>query len=439
MISKYAKFIEIKTGVWAAFNTLLMQVLLLSTDEYKDAIQETSDDLEFNNALYEAGIYIENAINDEVAINALRNVYFQNAGIVQILYLVLTNACNLRCKYCFLENNENCPDLRYSMSEEIAFLSLNKYIEYLKCHNVPKAILILYGGEPTLEEELLKKIVIHCRKSDIHFDITVITNGTTMTLQLAEFFKTYNVGLGLSIDGPKDITDKNRIFRFPENSVYDVVWKSKSILEDAECKYGLSMVVTEYFLEHRDEILKWLLKNHNKGIFYNLMHHDRVVDNWKEYSEKSVDFIIDSYEYFEQNNSGVIDGQIQRQIDSFIKRNFMFSCCGAVGANQITVMPKGDISICHGDSSDRQHYIGNIKDFDFEQFINTVEVKQWISRATINTDECLKCEALFCCGGGCHHHAEILFGSRDEIDKTYCIYAKNVFKWMLLRTLSTHN
>ena len=81
MISKYAKFIEIKTGVWAAFNTLLMQVLLLSTDEYKDAIQETSDDLEFNNALYEAGIYIENAINDEVAINALRNVYFQNAGI----------------------------------------------------------------------------------------------------------------------------------------------------------------------------------------------------------------------------------------------------------------------------------------------------------------------------------------------------------------------
>lgn len=438
MISNFAKFIEVKPGIWAAFNTLLMQILILSSEEYSSVISHQVEDNELTHALYDAGIYIESSVNDVQALTALKNVYYQNSGIIQLLYLVLTNDCNLRCRYCFLENNENCPKLRNSMSEEIAFLALDKFIAHLKKHNVPQAVLVLYGGEPTLEQTLLKKIVIYCRNSDIHFDITVITNGTTMTSELASFLTKHNVGIGLSIDGPKEITNLNRRFRHSEEGVYDVVWRSKNILDDSGSTYGLSMVVSEYFLEHQEEILNWLLKNHNKGIFYNLMHHDKPVGNWKEYSDKSVAFILSSYEFFEKNSSGVADGQIQRQIDSFMKRKFMFSCCGSIGANQITVTPTGDISICHGDSSDKKHYIGNIVTMDLEEFANTSEAQQWISRATINSEECLNCEALFCCGGGCRHHAEILFGSRNEIDKTYCIYAKAVFRWMLLRTLSTH-
>ena len=298
--------------------------------------------------------------------------------------------------------------------------------------------MILYGGEPTLKKDLLKKIVVYCRNSNIHFDITVITNGTTMTVDLASFFAQHNIGIGLSIDGPEEITNKNRRFRYSDNGVYDIVWKSKNILDNKGATYGLSMVVSEYFLNHKNEILDWLLKNHNKGVFYNLMHFDQPVKNWKEYSNRSVSFILSSYDFFEKNNSSVVDGQIQRQIDSFIKRKFMFSCCGSIGANQITVTPTGDISICHGDSSDKKHHIGNIATIDMEDISNTYEARQWIDRATINNQECLQCEALFCCGGGCRHHAEILFGNRSQIDRTYCIYAKTVFRWMLKRILSTH-
>lgn len=438
MISNYAKFIEIKPGIWMAFNTLLMQILILSPTEYRLVLSQKVKDKELLSALYDAGIYIESSINDAQALKALKDVYYQNSGLIQILYLVLTNDCNLRCKYCFLENNENCPEERNSMPEEIAFLALNKYINHLKKHGLSQAVLILYGGEPTLKKDLLKKIVVYCRNSNIHFDITVITNGTTMTVDLASFFAQHNIGIGLSIDGPEEITNKNRRFRYSDNGVYDIVWKSKNILDNKGATYGLSMVVSEYFLNHKNEILDWLLKNHNKGVFYNLMHFDQPVKNWKEYSNRSVSFILSSYDFFEKNNSSVVDGQIQRQIDSFIKRKFMFSCCGSIGANQITVTPTGDISICHGDSSDKKHHIGNIATIDMEDISNTYEARQWIDRATINNQECLQCEALFCCGGGCRHHAEILFGNRSQIDRTYCIYAKTVFRWMLKRILSTH-
>ena len=123
--------------------------------------------------------------------------------------------------------------------------------------------------------------------------------------------------------------------------------------------------------------------------------------------------------------------KIRKKAESFRKQKFVFSDCGAVGCHQITVLPNGQLTICHGDSVESSHCIGDVESIDFNEVTNTSEGRFWVNLATLNNQDCLQCEALFLCGGGCPHHAGNVFGDRNHRDENYCKYIKHVLQWLL--------
>lgn len=72
------------------------------------------------------GIYIKDSFRDDEAEKIMQEIYSSQCGIVDVLYLILTNNCILRCSYCFLENNINCPSIRSNMTEDVALCALKK-------------------------------------------------------------------------------------------------------------------------------------------------------------------------------------------------------------------------------------------------------------------------------------------------------------------------
>ena len=64
------------------------------------------------------------------------------------LTLHVTNECNLRCKYCFVDLGPQ------RMSQDVA----NAAVE-LGMKNCKTSGLLFYGGEPLLEKELIYKTV----------------------------------------------------------------------------------------------------------------------------------------------------------------------------------------------------------------------------------------------------------------------------------------
>ncbi|MFZ3070522.1 MAG: radical SAM protein [Anaerolineaceae bacterium] len=71
-----------------------------------------------------------------------------------------------------------------------------------------------YGGEPLLEFPLIQKVVGYSKYlfwgKQLTFSIT--TNGTLLNPEIILFFQEHNFSLGISLDGPKEINDRNRVF-----------------------------------------------------------------------------------------------------------------------------------------------------------------------------------------------------------------------------------
>lgn len=430
MLSKFVKIHELSDGNFAIFNSLILDILIVDKTTKDLILNNKIEDSSMKEELYKSKIYIKSSAEDENLKNELISIFKDNIGIIRVMYLFVTDDCNLRCKYCFIENNPNCKNKRMMMTPEVAKLAIDKYEEHLLKHNVDcDATIMFYGGEPTLNFDLIKDIVLYVETKKVNFDFGLITNGTVLTEKMIDFFEEHKVSIGISIDGPKDVTDLNRKFRNSNLGVFDKVWETKKLLDSKGSEYAISMVTTDYFIENKSVILNWVMNNFTQPVFYNLLHYSEPNNNADAFAEKLSNFMIESFEKI--TNDNVYDLRIQRQINSFANKDFMFSDCAAIGARQITVMPDGKLTICHADTNNGNRHIGNIFEFCFDDILKTSEGKFYSERYTLLNEKCLNCEYIFCCGGGCPNHSGILFGNRNAIESPFCIYVSKIFSWML--------
>lgn len=433
MLSRFFHSVRIYPNIFAIYNTLIMDVYYVDEKELNMIVNETLKDIDMLNLLFKSGIYVKSPKHDEEALDYLLKTQTNITGKVDILYLILTQNCNLSCSYCFLNNNPNHTLTYNQMNYKIAKESIDKFSTYLKNNSIEESTIVFYGGEPLLNKTCFTDSVNYIRKNIDNCNISIITNGTLIDNEIASFIKDNNVIVGLSIDGPKEIHNTNRKYKHTNLPSYNDVILSKKILEKNQCKYGFSMVISNDMLANKAYVMDWIFENSNSNVFFNLLHFSKMDALNTDYIEKASNFLFEFYEENEKRDANCFDGRLQRQIDSIKNQQFAFSDCGAVGCHQITILPNGEVCICHGDSVDNKYFIGNIQTMEIQELINSVQNNFWKSYSTLNDNECLSCEALFCCGKGCPHHSGILTGNRNSKDENYCNYVKNSLVWNLRR------
>ena len=106
--------------------------------------------------------------------------------------LHLTEDCNLRCKYCFMKHGNK------RMSEETAIAAIDLLLS--KCTDYAR--VTFYGGEPLLEEPLLRKVTEYIKaKSHRPVGLGIVTNGTLINDSFLEFAWENNITIAVSYDG----------------------------------------------------------------------------------------------------------------------------------------------------------------------------------------------------------------------------------------------
>lgn len=427
ILSKFFHSKQIDDDLYAIYNSLVMDVIYLNKKQL-DNVKKYNVKEENIELLQNAGIYVENSNKDKEALSVVKKRYDKVCGKVNIMYFIMSTSCNLGCKYCFIENCQFNNKKEANMSEKTALTALKKYDDYLKKNNI-RGSIIFYGGEPLVNWKAIQKVLLEAKAMKSPIDFSMVTNATLLDEEKIKFLAANGVEIGISIDGPKSLNDKNRVYRNSKKSVYDEVIEKFPMLKAHETKFGLSITVSNDFLDNQDEVLDWLLKLNVKSVFYNLYHYTSYDDNWEDYYKRACDFLIKSYKKLSKKN--IYDGRLIRKIESFYDNEFKFSDCGAIGANQLAIKPSGDVCICHGYLKTDKYVIGNINNVSIETIMRSDEIKFWKQRNTLNNKECLRCEALYICGGGCAIQAEALFGNRNEIDRPFCIHSKSALNWLL--------
>lgn len=121
---------------------------------------------------------------------------------IRYLTLCLTTGCNLFCRYCYHGDIEDAEN----MTEDVLYRAM-KLVESDEGDPVH---IQMTGGEPALVPDLVKLAVRLARSAGRTCTIGIQTNGTGLTLDLADFFRAHEVQVGVSLDGPPQIHQKLR-------------------------------------------------------------------------------------------------------------------------------------------------------------------------------------------------------------------------------------
>ena len=183
----------------------------------------------------------------------------------QQITLELTEVCNMRCKYCIYHDGQGGfrEFGKKMMDFEVAKLAID---DLMKNSDGGLVHVTFYGGEPLVNYDVLKKSIEYCQEKygDREIKYAMTTNGTLITSEIAEFLAKVRCVVTVSLDGPKEMNDKYRVFADGRGS-YDATMNGLKLLVEAYKKYdvdaptiGLSMVIPEYTDEDLNEIQKML-------------------------------------------------------------------------------------------------------------------------------------------------------------------------------------
>lgn len=151
------------------------------------------------------------------------------------LILQVTQNCNLRCEYCIYSGNyDTRKHSNNRMSFEIAKKSIDFLIEHSKKRH--KIYIGFYGGEPLLEFSLIKKCIEYIEKVAVGKEIGYVmtTNATLFTDEIIDYIVKHKFKLTISVDGPREIHNRSRIFANREEGSYDIMIKN---VEKIHLKY----------------------------------------------------------------------------------------------------------------------------------------------------------------------------------------------------------
>lgn len=127
------------------------------------------------------------------------------ANNIRSITLTLTEKCNLSCSYCY-EHTKTSRSMQFDVAKNI----LDKELEN---KTADKLYIELFGGEPFLEFELIKRIHQYITESGYkkQWIIFATTNGTLIHGEVQKWLKEHPcVVAGLSLDGTKKMHDINR-------------------------------------------------------------------------------------------------------------------------------------------------------------------------------------------------------------------------------------
>jgi len=134
------------------------------------------------------------------------------------LVLVVTENCNMRCRYCAYSGNYEHvrQHSAKSMAPETARRAVDWFAELIEPQRrrnpLKKYGLSFYGGEPLTNMPAVRAALDHAAdKHPCLFQPNLTTNGLLLTAETAEYLAKHDTRVAVSLDGPQAEHDRERV------------------------------------------------------------------------------------------------------------------------------------------------------------------------------------------------------------------------------------
>lgn len=216
---------------------------------------------------------------------------------------VVSLRCEHSCPYCQV-SRQNLSTSHFDMPEEIAF----KALDIALSTPTDRIKVEFQGGEPLLNFALIKTLVLRAKELAPQrrktVDFVIATNLALLTDEILEFCKEHGILLSTSLDGPKDLHNKNR--PRPGNNSYELavagIKRAQSVL--GRDRVGALMTTTDRSLDRVEEIVDEYVALNLDGIFlrplspYGFAIKTRQYsrydsEKWHEFYERGLRYVLE--------------------------------------------------------------------------------------------------------------------------------------------------
>lgn len=353
----------------------------LSKQDFKDLIQRKELTPELKHELIENGFIYEG--NEEIfasnqAMKLRRAKEYLLVPTTLHIFVVSKN-CNFNCIYCQAGNlnqkeNYNMSKETAKKAVEIAMESPSRYLTFE-----------FQGGEPLMNFETIKYIIEYSKSisNGKYIEYNLVSNLTLLTDEMIEFFIDNEVTICTSIDGNRELQNKNRPYKNADS--YQETINQIKKLKERQIIVNAIETTTKYSLSKYKEIVDEYIELGLESIFIRpLTKLGKADNNWKNvgykaeeflgFYKKALDYII------EKNKQGIFLSEGHSNI--FLKKillnqpvNYMelrSPCGGAIG--QLAYYYDGNIYTCDegrmlSEMGDDSFKLGNVYENTYKELM----------------------------------------------------------------------
>lgn len=318
---------------------------------------------------------------------------------LRVLDLSVSELCNFGCKYCVHSRAIKLDRSRMGqtgfMTVEMARMAIDAFLLHVDSNNIQEWDLHFGSAESLLNFAVVKWVMDHLQKIQrLPKSISLNSNLSLLTREMAEFFRDKNFRMNTSIDGLSDVNDLVRVYKDGRKTSLDIN-KGINLLREVGCQInGIGITLCDENFEKVDtEIISWLK---DQGIPNALFDIDFVNMVGLD-PEKAADKMARLEERCRQEGisaEGVWKTPYKNIVDSGITGVSRF--CSSLMGNNLLVTPSGNLYVCSYSSTP----IGSIRDFP-DCLKKGLFRKILLNSSVANFSECRDCELEGHCLGGC--------------------------------------
>ncbi len=320
--------------------------------------------------------------------------------------IVLNLDCNLACKYCYEGSMKGKLYMSSDTAESLIDFTESRYLAHGKSVHFD-----FYGGEPLLSVELIKhiskKLKTSAEEKGLQYTFNLVTNGTLLKRKTAEELLPYGLkSAKVTLDGPKENHDMFRCFKSGAGSFDIIIRNIKDICGIMEIQVGGNYTSENY--KDFPNLLDYLLQQGLTPEKFQMVKFDPVTKTRKEVA------LPDFREGAESINEPWVFETSLFLREEILKRGFhtpkiVPSPCMVEITDDIVINYNGTFYKCPALIGWKGFEAGDLR-------TGIKDYKESHSLGIWKTEECLDCEYLPLCFGGCRFMKLLRDGRIDGVD-----------------------